>query len=224
MNKLHLFRQDGVFVVDSREVAIMVGRNHKDLLENIRTYNKHLVSGKFRPSNFFIESSYRDSQNRVKPCYLITKKGCDMVANKMTGEKGVHFSAAYVEKFEEMEKELNNPRVLTESEQLRASIKLSLEATEEIGEIKEEVHTLKNRFDNELTLKHAQAQALQHAIRKRIERLFADGVMGVLETKQQMYSKIHSQLRRAFQSPTYREVKRVDFDEAMQWVSAWRPM
>lgn len=31
-----------------------------------------------------------------------------MVANKMTGEKGVLFTAKYVTKFEEMEKELNN--------------------------------------------------------------------------------------------------------------------
>ena len=31
---------------------------------------------------------------------------CDMVANKMTGEKGVLFTAAYVTKFEEMEKEI----------------------------------------------------------------------------------------------------------------------
>jgi len=40
------------------------------------------------------------------PCYLITKKGCDMVANKMTGEKGVLFTATYVTKFDEMEKQI----------------------------------------------------------------------------------------------------------------------
>lgn len=35
------------------------------------------------------------------PNYLITKKGCDMIANKMTGRKGVLFTAVYVSAFEE---------------------------------------------------------------------------------------------------------------------------
>jgi hypothetical protein len=47
-----------------------------------------------------------DTQNQSRPCYLLTRKGCDLVANKMTGEKGVLFTATYVTRFEEMEKVL----------------------------------------------------------------------------------------------------------------------
>ncbi|HUX79106.1 MAG TPA: phage antirepressor KilAC domain-containing protein, partial [Alphaproteobacteria bacterium] len=55
----------------------------------------------------FIKSSYKvDGNNKTYPCYLLTRKGCDMVANKMTGEKGVLFTATYVTKFEEMENSL----------------------------------------------------------------------------------------------------------------------
>ena len=61
-------------------------------------------------ADFFVPSTYLDAQNQERPCYLIAKKGCDMVANKMTGEKGVLFAAAYVTKFEEMEKELAKPQ------------------------------------------------------------------------------------------------------------------
>ena len=58
-------------------------------------------------ANFFLESSYKaDDGSRSYPCYLLTRKGCDMVANKMTGEKGVLFTAAYVDKFYEMEEKL----------------------------------------------------------------------------------------------------------------------
>lgn len=48
----------------------------------------------FGLSDFFIPNTYQDSTGRMLPCYLLTKKGCDMVANKMTGEKGVLFTAA----------------------------------------------------------------------------------------------------------------------------------
>jgi hypothetical protein len=54
-------------------------------------------------SDFFVGSAYFDSTGRELPCYLLSKMGCEMVANKLIGEKGVLFTAAYVSKFNEME-------------------------------------------------------------------------------------------------------------------------
>lgn len=97
----------GKSVIDSREVAQMVEKRHNDLLRDIRGYIEIMdKSGerKIAHSDFFIPSTYKSEQNKDMPCYLITKKGCDMVANKLTGEKGVLFTAAYVTAFEEMQK------------------------------------------------------------------------------------------------------------------------
>lgn len=104
MNQLQVINQNGQLLVDSRNVAEMIGRPHNDLIKSIRNYSDYLTKGNFPLSDFFQESSYLDSTGRTLPCYLITRKGCDMVANKMTGEKGVLFTAEYVTKFEEMEK------------------------------------------------------------------------------------------------------------------------
>lgn len=106
MNELTLIKTQSGWCVDSREVAEMTEVRHSDLLEKINGYFIYLLNGKFRPVDFFIKSSYVDSTGRTLPCYLLTRKGCDMVANKMTGEKGVLFTAAYVTKFEEMEKQI----------------------------------------------------------------------------------------------------------------------
>ena len=102
MNELTVFNFNQVDVVDSREVAKLVDVRHADLLEKIGGYIKHLTNGKFRSLDFFIPSTYQDGKGETRPCYLLTKKGCDMVANKMTGEKGVLFTAAYVTAFEKM--------------------------------------------------------------------------------------------------------------------------
>jgi hypothetical protein len=59
----------------------------------------------FALSDFFLESTYIDTTGRTLPCYLLSKMGCEMVANKLTGEKGVLFTAAYVAKFNEMERQ-----------------------------------------------------------------------------------------------------------------------
>ncbi|EII6784149.1 phage antirepressor KilAC domain-containing protein [Clostridioides difficile] len=107
MNNLTIIKQNNKYLVESREVAELIEKDHNQLLRSIRGYISVLEqSAKLHTDDFFIESTYRNENNQKYPCYLLTKKGCDMVANKMTGEKGIIFTAIYVTKFEEMEQEL----------------------------------------------------------------------------------------------------------------------
>ena len=154
MNELRVFLHDDLDVVDSREVAGLVGRRHDHLIRNISNYIEIMKSSNapkigdvdesdglsfglstktaehsFTPSDFFIPSTYKDSKGETRPCYLLTKKGCDMVANKMTGEKGVLFTAAYVTAFEKMREHIQRgtthiqPQIDSEVERTKLSIK-----------------------------------------------------------------------------------------------------
>lgn len=110
MNGLKVQDFHGKQVIDSRDVAQMVERNHNELMKSIRLYAQYLNEGEIPLVDFFIESSYVDSKGQSRPNFLITKKGCDMIANKTTGKKGVLFTAAYVSAFEEMRQALTAPR------------------------------------------------------------------------------------------------------------------
>ena len=162
MMDLTVVNRDGILVVDSRDVAVMVDRRHSDLLESIRNYIDVMgksLNGDFGSMEFFIESSYIDSIGRNLPCYLLTKLGCDMVANKMTGEKGILFTASYVKKFHDMENELN--KSLTQIDIL-VSAALQLQAIErkqkaiaekqlkqdvKLDKVESEVYILKGKVD-----------------------------------------------------------------------------
>jgi len=64
----------------------MTGKDHNHIMRDIRGYVKALeISPNLDSSNFFVESTYLDTYQREKPCYLLTKKGCDIVANKQQG-------------------------------------------------------------------------------------------------------------------------------------------
>lgn len=52
--------------------------------------------------DYFVSSTYTDSKGEERPCFLCTKKGCDMIANKLQGKKGVHFTARYIKAFDKM--------------------------------------------------------------------------------------------------------------------------
>ena len=93
--------------LNSQEVAKLIDKQHRNLIRDIRNYAEYLTKStelNFELNDFFIESTYFDSTGRTLPCYDITKKGCELIANKLTGKKGVLFTAAYVTRFNEMEK------------------------------------------------------------------------------------------------------------------------
>ena len=115
-------------VIDSREVARMMGKEHWDILGYIEGSNGRtgilptLLSNELVSTDYFIESSYTNANNRREKCYLCTRIGCDLLATRQIGEKGILFCAKYVERFNEMEKELKSKSVhqypeLTEKQQ-----------------------------------------------------------------------------------------------------------
>ena len=108
-NELTLIQRGNNHYIDSLEVAELIGKQHGHLMRDIANYIKILLKinqSKIGVVDFFLESSYLDAKGQMRPCYLLTKMGCEMVANKLTGEKGILFTAAYVSKFNMMETHL----------------------------------------------------------------------------------------------------------------------
>lgn len=90
-------------VITSMEVSEMIDKKHADLLKDIRRYNHQLAEGKIPSGDFFEESTYQDTNNQSRPCYNVTKKGCEFIAHKLTGVKGTEFTAKYINRFHDME-------------------------------------------------------------------------------------------------------------------------
>jgi len=89
--------------VTSMEVANMIGKEHCQLLKDIRRYINQLGKVNFDFSDFFQESTYISEQNKELPCFNVTRKGCEFIANKLIGQKGTEFTARYVNRFHELE-------------------------------------------------------------------------------------------------------------------------
>lgn len=90
-------------IITSMEIAEMVEKEHKMLLRDLRRYINQFNQCKIVPVDFFRESTYKDAKGEIRPCYHITKKGCEFIAHKLTGTKGTAFTARYINRFHEME-------------------------------------------------------------------------------------------------------------------------
>lgn len=89
--------------LSSVEIADMVEKSHSNLIRDIRRYVEQFNEAKIGFVDFFKESTYKDAKGEIRPCYRITKKGCEFIAHKMTGTKGTIFTARYINRFHEME-------------------------------------------------------------------------------------------------------------------------
>lgn len=119
----------------SLEVAEMINKNHADLMRDIRRYTKQLNQSKIAFVDFFQESIYIDGKGEERPCYKITKKGCEFVAHKLTGIKGTEFTAKYINRFHDMEEILEGiAEQETEQKQKAISLKEQLEAAAFVAE------------------------------------------------------------------------------------------
>ncbi len=89
--------QTDIVGIDSRTVAEWTGKQHSELMKDIRRYEDYLKQGKIPATDFWQETTYTASNGKENPCYMITKKGCEFIQHKMTGQKGAVFTAKYID-------------------------------------------------------------------------------------------------------------------------------
>lgn len=212
--ELQVLNQNGQLLVDSREVAEMVEKEHKNLLRDIKGYVNTLDGSNLSSQDFFIESTYINLQNKEQPCYLLTKKGCDMVANKLTGEKGVIFTAKYVTAFEEMKEKLSVKPMPQLSKELQAIFVLD----ERTVKIESKV----NHMENNMPLFNIECKELQGLVRKVGTKVLGGYKSPAYQDnslRAKIYKDIQGQLKREFGVDKYEAIKRIQLEKAREIVS-----
>ncbi|ENR0732164.1 Rha family transcriptional regulator [Escherichia coli] len=98
---------DGQAVTSSLAVANFFSKRHDDVLKKIRTLE---CSASFTARNFSV-SDYTDCTGRKLSCYQITRDGFAFLAMGFTGKRAAQFKEAYINAFNQMEKQLSKPAV-----------------------------------------------------------------------------------------------------------------
>lgn len=141
INEMNKTVERVVQTVSSREVAEMMEKRHDHLLRDIEKHTailEKVSEPNFGVADLWILSSYLDAQGKERKEYQVTKKGCEFIAHKTTGEKGDLFTIRYMNKFEEMEQYIKEQQVpqLTEKQMLQLQI-LNGDEMERIGALKQ---------------------------------------------------------------------------------------
>lgn len=112
MTDIILSTQNGEPVASSRQIAESFGKEHKDVLEAIRTKtaeNSALLE-------MFHLTEYTTSQNKKLPMYLMNRDGFSFLVMGFTGKKADEWKLKYIQAFNAMEKQLAQRPQLSRAE------------------------------------------------------------------------------------------------------------
>jgi Rha family phage regulatory protein len=102
--------KNGKPTANSKSVADFFKKNHRDVLRDISNLN---CSDDFRERNF-APSSYTSVQNKVLPCFEMTKDGFCFLAMGFTGFEAGKWKEAYIDAFNAMERALDGGKGMME--------------------------------------------------------------------------------------------------------------
>lgn len=233
--------------ITSMEVAEMIGREHNALLKTIRTFVSHMEkiaenNNTLREENaegenahgskdkYFKESTYEDANGQSRPCFNVTKKGCEFIAHKMNGIKGTEFTMCYIDRFHKMEEAIATPQLLDNPMEL---LKLHYEALEQVDK---KVDRVENRIDEldkklhdelmNLPLLGVESDTVDKALKSRGVEIAGGKESSAYKDKsllRRIYWDLHGQLRREFGVNTYKAIKRNQTDLALKFLADYKP-
>ena len=189
--------QNEKLTIDSREVAEMMNMSHWGILRKLegskdrKGYIEILTDNQMVVSNYFIKSSYIDGSGKENTCYKLTKMGCEFLANKFTGEKGVLFTAKYVERFNEMEEKLTKPQ--SELDVLRQAIDQIEMAQREAREAKQIATSTSKNMEQINNIVNVEDQTtLRQQFNQSVKALAYDKSWPVSDTYNKIYKIINN--------------------------------
>lgn len=214
MKELTIKNYKGINVTDSREVAEMIGKKHAHLMRDIQGYEKVISENpKLDSQNFFIKDTYKvDGNNKTYDCYLLTKQGCEMVANKMTGEKGILFTAEYVQAFNKMEQQ-HIPKMSKE-----------LQAIFMIDNKQQQMDARITTLEERMTIETGKQKVLQDLVKKKVTAILGGkDTPAYKELGKKAFSKCWHYYKTTMQVASYKDTPVKDFELAKKVIIDWEP-
>lgn len=106
MSDIILSTQNGEPVASSRDIAENFGKRHSHVLDGIQS----IIHSAEKSAQWFYESEYKDASGRTNKMYYMNRQGFSLVVMGFTGEKALEWKIKYIEAFEEMAKQLTQPK------------------------------------------------------------------------------------------------------------------
>lgn len=193
----------------SLNIAELTGKRHADVMRDIRKEVEEL--GEEIAQRIFALSSYLDKNKQERPCYEFGKDGAMQLALKYDAVTRYKV----IQHIEELEQEKKFPVNSTV-----ALLETALKHEMELAEIKTDVDYLKES----MRIDGLQQQEIQQAAKQSIvHALGGKDSVAYQEISKKVFSAFWNEFKQYFKVPRYGDIPKVKYEEALRFISLWRP-
>ncbi|ELT8936926.1 Rha family transcriptional regulator [Enterococcus faecalis] len=205
-------------VTTSLQVAETFNKNHRDVLAAIDDLKEGVAENY---ADLFYEDSYIHPQNKQKYRQIIMNRdGFTLLAMGFTGQKALKFKLKYIEAFNRMEKEIQQPKLPTSKRELAL---LALSANEETNErvdvIEKEVADLK---DNQ-KIGADDYSYLSRRVHQRVAEVARGFGKITKEQRGKLYKDINSGIKQITGVGSRSQLREKHYETVIEYINDWEP-
>ncbi|EGO9144821.1 MULTISPECIES: Rha family transcriptional regulator [Enterococcus] len=204
-------------VTSSLQVAETFNKNHRDVLAAIDDLKEGVAENY---ADLFYEDTYIHPQNKQSYRQVVMNRdGFTLLAMGFTGQKALQFKLKYIEAFNQMEKEIQQPKLPTSQRELAM---LALSANEETNQRLDEIDTRLVDIEENKLISTEDVNALSRMIRKKV---YSTWKMLNIDKKAKalLFADIGRSIKEVFEVPHRGRIKDKDYQRACEFVRNWEP-
>ncbi|MGL9999655.1 Rha family transcriptional regulator [Enterococcus sp. DIV1444a] len=216
MNNLVIMK-DQQAVTSSLQIAETFNKNHRDVLAAIDDLKEGVAENY---ADLFYEDSYIHPQNKQSYRQVIMiRDGFTLLAMGFTGQKALQFKLKYIEAFNQMEKEIQQPKLPTSKRELAL---LALSANEETNERVDNIDKRLVDIEENKLISTEDKGTIDSRVRKKVYYLCKEQRLSQ-EAKSMLFQDLGSSIKRLFNVPNRGRIKDKDFQRVLEFIDNWQP-
>ncbi|WP_368567298.1 Rha family transcriptional regulator [Enterococcus faecalis] len=209
--------KDRQAVTSSLQVAEVFCKEHKVVLKAIDELKEGVAQNY---ADLFYEDTYIHPQNKQSYRQVIMNRdGFTLLAMGFTGQKALQFKLKYIEAFNQMEKEIQQPKLPTSKRELAM---LALSANEETNERVDNIDKRLVDIEENKLISTEDKGTIDSRVRKKVYYLCKEQRLSQ-EAKSMLFQDLGSSIKRLFNVPNRGRIKDKDFQRVLEFIDNWQP-
>lgn len=208
-------------VTTSLVLAEAFNKNHRDVLEKISSkINSAENSAQYK--KMFAEATYTDKSGKQNKMYYLNRDGFTFIAMGFTGKKADEFKLKYIEAFNKMEQVIRQELPQTPEEKLALTMQVTLRLDKRVGELEKSVIEIQNKQEINSDQRY---KLWITRNRKAVEVLNGKQSNAYQDKKltRKVFRALERELKDEFTISRYEDLRRDEFDKAIEFINNWHP-
>lgn len=219
MNQLNPIIQQGQRVLTTQQLADSFGVETKIINRNFQRNAERYIEGKHvfvlsgeELRQFKGSRQFDDSLKFTSILYLWTEKGAWLHAKSLNTDSAWNAYEKLIDEYYSVVK------ILSEKEQLIASMKITIETSEKVDKIENKIISLEQKIDEQITLTSGEQRRLQKGVAHKVYEFTQDK-----KEAARLFRELYREIKDRFGVASYKDVRRKELQSALSYIEHWIP-